>query len=154
MGNLLENKLGLTTLAELAKEEERISKKKALEMFSTGMLDTLEPGTVASLQTIHIGLFSEIHPFAGQIRQVNLAKGNFRFAPVLYLEAALTHVEKMPQDTFEEIVERSDRGNRQPRSVHERDRPQLLLRRICHLQNGRTVKHQIISSEIKRRQPS
>ena len=102
----LENLLGLTDSAELAREEERISKKKAVELFESGFLDTLQAGTFAALAEIHRYLFGEIYAFAGQIRRVNLAKGNFRFAPVLYLEAALRNIEQMPQSTFEEIVEK------------------------------------------------
>ena len=102
----LENKLGLTNSAELAREEERISKMKALELFETGMLDRLEAGKFASLQLIHKYLFEDIYDFAGKIRTVNLAKGNFRFAPLMYLEAALANIDKMPQSTFDEIVEK------------------------------------------------
>lgn len=103
---VLENKLGLTSSAELAREEERISKKKALELFESGVLDALTPGTFASLQTIHQHLFGEIYDFAGQLRTVNIAKGSFRFAPVVYLKAALENIDKMPQSTFDEIIEK------------------------------------------------
>lgn len=103
---VLENKLGLTSSAELAREEERISKKKALELFESGVLDALAPGAFASLQTIHQHLFGEIYDFAGQLRTVNIAKGSFRFAPVVYLKAALENIDKMPQSTFDEIVEK------------------------------------------------
>lgn len=102
----IENKLGITNSAELAREEERISKKKALELFESGMLEKLEAGTFAALQVIHKHLFEDIYDFAGEVRSVNLAKGNFRFAPVMYLTAALENVEKMPQSTFDEIVEK------------------------------------------------
>lgn len=102
----LENKLGLTSSADLAREEERISKKKALELFESGMLDSLQPGTFSALQTIHQHLFGENYDFAGKLRTVNLAKGNFRFAPVIYLEAALANIDKMPQSTFDEIIEK------------------------------------------------
>ena len=102
----LENKLGITSSAELAREEERISKKKAVELFESGTLDKLEPGKFASLQAIHKALFEDIYNFAGQIRTVNLAKGNFRFAPLIYLEAALANIDKMPQSTFDEIIEK------------------------------------------------
>lgn len=102
----LENKLGLTSSAELAREEERISKKKAVDFFENGSMDKLEPGTFSSLQAIHKYLFDEIYDFAGEIRNVNLAKGNFRFAPVMYLQAALENIDKMPQSTFDEIVEK------------------------------------------------
>ena len=102
----LENKLGLTSSADLAREEERISKKKAVELFETGLLDQLEAGTFSSLQFIHKHLFEEIYDFAGELRTVNIAKGNFRFAPVMYLEAALSNIEKMPQSTFDEIIEK------------------------------------------------
>ena len=102
----LENKLGLTSSADLAREEERISKKKALALFENGMLDKLEAGTFSALQTIHQYLFEEIYDFAGKIRTVNISKGNFRFAPVMYLQAALNNIDKMPQSTFDEIVEK------------------------------------------------
>ena len=102
----LENKLGITNSAELAREEERISKKKAVELFESGSLDKLAPGRFASLQAIHKALFEDIYDFAGELRTVNLAKGNFRFAPLMYLEAALANIDKMPQSTFDEIVEK------------------------------------------------
>ena len=102
----LENKLGLTSSTDLAREEERISKKKALALFENGMLDKLEAGTFSALQTIHQYLFGEIYDFAGKIRTVNISKGNFRFAPVMYLQAALDNIDKMPQSTFDEIVEK------------------------------------------------
>lgn len=102
----LENKLGITGSADLAREEERISKKKAVELFENGILDELECGKFTSLQAIHKYLFDEIYDFAGKIRTVNLAKGNFRFAPVMYLQAALENIDKMPQSTFDEIVEK------------------------------------------------
>ena len=103
---VLENKLDITESAELAREEERISKKKALELFEKGILDSLEAGKFDSLSKIHKYLFGEIYSFAGEIREVNLAKGNFRFAPVMYLKPALEHIDSMPQSTFEEIVEK------------------------------------------------
>lgn len=102
----LDNKLGLTSSADLAREEERISKKKAIELFENGILDKLEPGKFSSLQAIHKYLFEEIYDFSGQIRSVNLSKGNFRFAPVMYLESALNNIDKMPQSTFDEIIEK------------------------------------------------
>ena len=103
---VLENKLGITESAELAREEERISKTKALELFEKGILDSLEAGKFNSLSKIHKHLFDEIYPFAGEIRDVNLAKGSFRFAPVMYLKPALEHIDNMPQSTFEEIIEK------------------------------------------------
>ena len=102
----LENKLGLENSADLAREEERISKKKALELFEKGLLDTLEPGRFSALKTIHKYLFEDIYDFAGEIRKVNISKGNFRFAPLMYLETALDNIDKMPQSTFDEIVEK------------------------------------------------
>ena len=102
----LENKLGLTSSADLAREEERISKKKAAELFENGILDSLPAGTFTALQKIHQFLFEDIYFFAGKVRTVNLAKGNFRFAPLMYLEAALENIDKMPQSTFDEIVEK------------------------------------------------
>ena len=103
---VLKNKLGLTNSSDLAREEERISKKKAIEMFETGFLDNLEVGKFDSLSKIHKYLFDEIYQFAGEIRTENIAKGNFRFAPVMYLQSALKHIDSMPQATFDEIVEK------------------------------------------------
>ena len=102
----LENKLGITESADLAREEEKISKKKAIELFESGYLDSLEPGTYLSLAQIHKYLFEDVYDFAGKLRTVNLAKGSFRFAPLMYLEAALANIDKMPQSTFDEIVEK------------------------------------------------
>lgn len=102
----LENKLGITDSAELARVEEKISKKNAVQLFESGQLDTLPVGTFAALQAIHKALFADIYDFAGEIRTVNLAKGNFRFAPLMYLEAALGNIDKMPQGTFGEIIEK------------------------------------------------
>ena len=103
---MLDNKLGATTSAELAREEERISKKKAIELFENGTLDKLEAGKIASLMVIHKALFEDIYDFAGEIRTVKIAKNNFRFAPVMYLEAALQNIDKMPQTSFDEIIEK------------------------------------------------
>lgn len=103
---MLENKLGITSSPALAEAEERISKKKAVELFESGILDTLEAGKFASLQTIHRVLFEDIYDFAGKIRTVNLAKGSFRFAPLMYLDAALQNIDKMPQGNFDQIVEK------------------------------------------------
>lgn len=102
----LQNKLGITNSPELALAEERISKKKALHMFESGLLDTLEAGSVSALLKIHQELFGDIYDFAGKIRDVNIAKGNFRFAPVMYLHAALENIEKMPQKTFDQAIEK------------------------------------------------
>ena len=101
-----ENKLGITNSAELAREEERISKKKAIELFENGILDKLETGKFSALKTIHKYLFDEIYYSAGQLRTVNISKGNFRFAPLIYLEAALENIDKMPQSTFDQIIEK------------------------------------------------
>lgn len=103
---ILENRLNITDSAELACEEERISKKKAAELFDRKLLDTFDVGTFAGLAAIHKYLFEDIFDFAGEIRTVNLAKGNFRFAPLIYLQAALDNIDKMPQSTFDEIVEK------------------------------------------------
>ena len=103
---MLENKLGITDSTELARMEEKISKQKALEMFESGFFETLEPGTYKSLAMIHQYLFDEIYDFAGKLRKVNISKGNFRFAPLMYLETALQNIDKMPQSTFDEIVEK------------------------------------------------
>ena len=102
----LENKLGITDSAELAREEEKLSKKKAVWLFESGTLDALPVGTFAALQAIHKYLFEDIYDFAGKLRTVNLAKNNFRFAPLVYLEAALENIDKMPQSTYEEIIEK------------------------------------------------
>ena len=102
----LENKLGISNSAELAREEERISKTRAIALFETDFLSTLRSGTFDALSKIHVFLFSDIYDFAGKVRTVNLAKGNFRFAPLMYLDAALQNIEKMPQSTFDEIIEK------------------------------------------------
>lgn len=102
----LQNKLGLTDELELAREEERISKQKALELYDTGLLNTFPVGTFAGLAMIHKYLFEDIYEFAGQMRTVNIAKGNFRFAPVMYLRPALESIDQMPQSTFDEIIEK------------------------------------------------
>lgn len=103
---MLENKLGIDNSSELAREEERISKRKAMELWENGIFDNLEAGKFSTLQLIHKYLFEDIYEFAGKIRTVNLAKGNFRFAPVMYLEAALANIDQMPQSNFDEIVEK------------------------------------------------
>ena len=103
---ILENKLNITDQAELARAEEKISKTRAKKMFETGYLDTLEPGTFETLKMIHKYLFEEIYEFAGKLRKVNIAKGNFRFTPLTYLEEAIKNIEKMPQSTYEEIIEK------------------------------------------------
>ena len=102
----LENKLDITDSTELARMEEKISKKKAVELFENGYLDNYEVGTFQMLAAIHRYLFGDIYEFAGKVRTVNVAKGNFRFAPVMYLQAAIENIEKMPQSTFEEIIEK------------------------------------------------
>ncbi len=102
----LENKLGIKDSAELAQIEERLSKKKALRMFESGYLDKLEAGTYSSLAEIHKYLFEEVYEFAGKMRDVNIAKNHFRFVPVMYLQAALENIEKMPQASFDEIIEK------------------------------------------------
>ena len=102
----LENKLGMTNSADLARAEERISKKKALELFENGVLDQLEAGKFSALKAINKYLFDEIYDFAGELRTVNISKGNFRFAPLMYLEAALANIDKMPQSTYDEIIEK------------------------------------------------
>ena len=102
----LQNKLGITDSVELAKAEEKISKKRAIELFESGYLNNLEAGTFKLLAEIHKYLFDLIYDFAGQIRTVNIAKGNFRFAPLMYLQVALENIEKMPQSTYDEIIEK------------------------------------------------
>ncbi len=101
---MLENKLNITNEIELAKKEEELSKKKAVELYEKGLLATLEAGTFKTLSFIHTYLFEEIYDFAGKLRTVNISKGNFRFAPTLYLESALKEIEKMPQSNFDEIL--------------------------------------------------
>ena len=103
---VLKNKLNITNQIELNKKEEKISKVKAIKLFDSGKTDTIKAGTVEGLQQIHKFLFEDIYDFAGQIRDVNISKDNFRFAPVMYLEQSLQHIEKMPQSTFDEIVEK------------------------------------------------
>ena len=103
---MIENKLGLTSPSDLAREEERISKRKAIALFANHILDSLPAGKFSTLQTIHRYLFEDIYEFAGTIRNVNMAKGNFRFAPLMYLDAALENIDKMPQSEFDEIIEK------------------------------------------------
>ena len=102
----LENKLNITDSTELARMEEKISKKKAVELFENGYLDNYKAGSFEMLAAIHKYLFGEIYYFAGDVRCVNISKGNFRFAPVMYLQAAIDNIEKMPQSTFDEIIEK------------------------------------------------
>ena len=102
----LDNKLGITDSVELSKAEERISKKKAVELFDKNIFEKLKPGSCEALFTIHKFLFEDIYDFAGQLRKVNISKGNFRFAPVMYIEVSLENIEKMPQGSFDEIVEK------------------------------------------------
>ena len=103
---VLENNLGIVNSADLAREEERISKIKAIKMFETGFLNKLEAGKFETLSKIHKYLFEDIYPFVGEIRSENIAKGNFRFAPVMYLKASLEHIDSMPQSNFDEIIEK------------------------------------------------
>ena len=102
----LKNKFNITDSLELSLIEEKISKKKAIELFESGKLDSLNAGTIESLKEIHKYLFEDIYEFAGTLRTVNLAKGNFRFAPVMYLEASLSNIDKMPQSTYDEVIEK------------------------------------------------
>lgn len=102
----LENKLGITNSTELATKEEELSKKRAIEMFENGIFSTLKAGSFESLQKIHKYLFQDIYDFAGEIRTVNIAKGNFRFVPAMYLQDALKHIEAMPQSNFDEIIKK------------------------------------------------
>lgn len=103
---VFENKLGITDSAQLAREEEKISKAKAKELFESGILDSLHPGTYVTLARIHEFLFDEIYDFAGKMRTVNIAKGNFRFAPLMYLRVSLENIDKMPQSSYDEIIEK------------------------------------------------
>ena len=102
----IDNKLGITDSADLARAEERLTKIRAVELFENGILDTLEAGTFDTLARIHKHLFSDVYAFAGEIREVNISKSSFRFAPVMYLRAALESIDRMPQGTFDEIVEK------------------------------------------------
>ena len=102
----MENKLGITDAAQLSREEEKISKKKAIALFEEGLLDSFETGTIQGLMEIHKFLFEDIYDFAGKLRTVNIAKGSFRFAPLMYLEASLDNISKMPQSSFDEIIEK------------------------------------------------
>ena len=102
----LENKLGIAESSKLAGEEEKITKKKALELFDKKIVDTFEVGTFKGLQEIHKYLFEDVYEFAGKIRNENISKGNFRFAPVMYLKEALKNIDKMPQKTYDEIIEK------------------------------------------------
>src|SRR5574344_1790660 len=101
---VLENKLGITNSADLAKEQEKLSRKRAIELFEEGLLSLADAGSFSSLLKIHEYLFQDIYDFAGKIRTVNIAKGSFRFAPVMYLKEALKSIEKMPQQSFQQIV--------------------------------------------------
>lgn len=103
---ILENKLNITDQIELAKTEEKISKQKAKQLFDSGDIAKVEIGTFAGLAFIHAYLFADIYDFAGQIRDLNIAKSNFRFAPVMYLAPSLKHIDQMPQSNFDEIVEK------------------------------------------------
>jgi len=103
---ILKNKLGITDQLELQKAEEKISKQKAKQLFETGDIYKIEVGTFAGLSQIHAYLFAEIYDFAGKLRSVNIAKGNFRFAPLMYINAALQHIDKLPQANFEQIIEK------------------------------------------------
>lgn len=103
---ILENKLGITVSAELSREEEKISKKKAVELFKSGKLNHMKAGTFKTLAEIHKYLFGEIYDFAGEVRNVNISKGGFRFASCMYLDSALENIEKMPQSTFDETIEK------------------------------------------------
>ena len=136
----LENKLGLTSSANLAREEERLSKKKAVELFENGVLDTLPAGKFSTLQAIHKYLFEVIYDFAGKLRTVNLAKGNFRFAPLMYLEAALANIDKMPQFTFDEIIEKYVEMNiAHPFREGNGRSPRIWLDHILKTEIGRVV---------------
>ena len=103
---MLENKLGINNQAELARLEEKISKQKARQLFDSGDINNIEVGTFKGLSFIHNYLFSEIYDFAGKVRTVNISKGNFRFAPIMYLEQSIKHIENMPQITFDQIIEK------------------------------------------------
>lgn len=103
---MLANKLGIDNQQELAREEERLTKMRALELFDSGLIREIEVGTYAGLARIHAFLFGEVYDFAGELRSVNIAKGSFRFAPLMYLEASLAHIDQMPETSFDEIIEK------------------------------------------------
>ena len=103
---ILENKLGITDQVELAKSEEKISKQKAKQLFDSGDIDKVEVGTFKGLAFIHVYLFEDIYDFAGKVRDVNIAKGSFRFAPLMYLQASLNHIDRMSQNSFDKIIEK------------------------------------------------
>lgn len=103
---VLGNKLGISSQVELSRAEERLSKQKAKRLFESGDIAEMEVGSFAGLAAIHAYLFGQVYAFAGQVREVNLAKGNFRFAPVVYLQQSLAHISAMPQQSFEQIIEK------------------------------------------------
>ena len=103
---ILDNKLNITNQVELAKAEEKISKQKAKQLFDSGYIAKVDVGTFVGLAFIHAYLFEDIYHFAGKIRDVNIAKGNFRFAPLMYLQPSLKHIDAMPQGNFDEIIEK------------------------------------------------
>ena len=103
---VITNKLGITDSPTLAREEERISKKSAARLFEQNLLNNMSSGTWTTLQDIHKVLFQDIYDFAGELRTVNISKGNFRFVPVMYLSEAVKTIESMPQNSFDEIVEK------------------------------------------------
>ena len=145
---MLENKLGIDNSAELAREEERISKRKAMELWENGIFDNLEAGKFSTLQLIHKYLFEDIYEFAGKIRTVNLAKGNFRFAPVMYLEAALANIDQMPQSNFDEIVEKYVEMNiAHPFRVGNGRSTRIWLDQILKREIGKVVDWQKVDKE-------
>jgi cell filamentation protein len=103
---VLGNKLGISSQVELSRAEERLSKQKAKQLFESGDIAEMEVGSFAGLAAIHAYLFGEVYAFAGQVREVNLAKGNFRFAPLMYLQQSVAHISAMPQQNFEQIIEK------------------------------------------------
>jgi Protein involved in cell division len=103
---ILDNKLTITDQIELAKAEEKISKQKARQLFDSGDINKVEIGTFAGLAFIHAYLFEDMYAFAGKIRDLNIAKGDFRFVPLMYLEPSLKHIDAMPQGTFDQIIEK------------------------------------------------
>ena len=145
---MLENKLGIMDSAELAREEERLSKKRAKELFEKDLLAGEPAGKFSTLQKIHKILFADIYPFAGQLRTVNLAKGNFRFAPLMYLDAALANIDQMPQSDFDEIIEKYVEMNiAHPFREGNRRSTRIWLDHILKHEIGKVVNWSLVDKE-------
>ena len=143
---MLDNKLGINNSTDLAREEERISKKKAVELFENNILDILEVGKFSTLQTIHKYLFEDIYDFAGKLRNVNIAKGNFRFASIIYIEEALKNIDKMPQSNFDEIIEKYVEMNVAHPFREGNGRTQRVFWSLCAMEAGYDLDWTSVSS--------